>query len=105
MTAKRNICIAKQTLVLCDKKGKAIKSQNYDDFWNAGGSVHGNVRALNPYEFKISNDKTFSENTEYMVQDDVYLEYSDLAMMSMSMECFYKYFVIVEGDGKEDEEE
>ena len=98
-----NICIAKQTLFTCNEYGRSTYNSNYKDYMKDGGKVIGNVRALNSYRFKIINSEEQGE-LEYLIQDDIFMINPDLAMMCMDIKCFNKYFVIVEGDGREEDE-
>ena len=109
MNKRHNICIAKQTLVMADPEGRALKSKIYDKFMQNGGTIVGNISVLNSYRFK-NIDKEY-----YTVEDDCYLNYKKgykyentevfpMEPMTMSKWCFNKYFVIVEGDGREEDE-
>jgi hypothetical protein len=91
-------CIAKFTITISNKNGDALEplSKQYKEWHASGGGVVGNVRALQPYDYEIL------ESDRVGVKDDVYLDGMEKwsnrmnALMSMSRECFEKYFVPVE---------
>ena len=102
---KRNICIAKQNLTTCNDSGKAIRNKDYLGYMASGGKVIGNVRALNSYKFEILTEETnddiikledLPDGVEILVEDDIFLKHSNLAMMGMTKKCFNKYFIVVE---------
>ena len=90
-------CIAKFTVTISDANGDADdQSEQYKEWHDSGGGVVGNIRALQPYDYVVLSP------TKIGVADDVYLNESDRwsnrdgALMSMTRECFEKYFVPVE---------
>ena len=73
-----------------------MPNEQYKEWHESGGGVVGNVRALQPYDYEVL------PNGRVGVEDDVYLNDTGSwsnqmnALMSMSRECFEKYFVPVE---------
>jgi len=95
---------------MADKDGRALANQAHDKFMKQGGTIVGNIFALNSYKFKKVDED------HYTVEDDCYLNYKKdykedykedtfpMEPMTMSNWCFNKYFVIIEDDGKEESE-
>lgn len=91
-------CIAKFTITISNSNGNALGpiTEQYKEWHESGGGVVGNVRALQPYDYVVLSPNKIG------VSDDIYLEGSsnwenrEKALMSMTPECFEKYFVPVE---------
>ena len=91
-------CIAKFTVTISDSNGDCLdpKPEQYDEWHESGGGVVGNVRALQAYDYEVLPSGRVG------VEDDVCLgnpgrwKNKQNALMSMSRECFEKYFVPVE---------
>jgi hypothetical protein len=88
-------CISKYTLTLSNLSGDALmQNPQYIEWCKLGGGVVGNVRSLLSYEYK-----QYSKLGDIRLEDDIYLAgfeqwgNRDEAMMSMSQECFKKYFI------------
>ena len=90
-------CIAKFTVTISNSNGDALEplTEQYKEWHESGGGVVGNVRALQPYDYEVLPDGRVG------VADDVYLDgpkkwSSQMnTLMSMSRECFEKYFIPV----------
>jgi hypothetical protein len=88
-------CISKYTLKLSSPSGDALmEDPEYIKWSESGGGIVGNVRSLLSYEYK-----QYSKLGDIRLEDDIYLaglenwKNRDGAMMSMSQECFKKYFI------------
>ena len=91
-------CIAKLTITISTENNDMIEPVNeqYREWYESGGGVVGNVRALAAYDYEILPSGRVG------VKDDVYLagpeKWSNQqnALMSMTREYFEKYFIPVE---------
>ena len=91
-------CIAKFTVTISSENGDCLDppTEQYKEWHDSGGGVVGNVRALHAYDYEVLPGGRVG------VEDDVYLDNpghwtnKQNALMSMSRECFDKYFIPVE---------